>query len=136
MYSLISRLPLLTARGSVSTTTSTGGITAENINANDQWSIDNFLQNVIISLKKWGGYIVILVGVVMIICAVYQIAKGLISHGKTQVNWVVAILLLIIGGAFAAGGWDLITNIAGGGANTINDLGTQTWLPYYLSFFK
>lgn len=88
------------------------------------WDLGTFLQNATSTLKTWGNYLIILIGVVMIIVAVYQIAKGLISHGRGQpTNWFVAILLLIIGGALMVGGFTWVSGIAEGGKQTIDDLG-------------
>jgi hypothetical protein len=93
------------------------------------WDLGSFLQNAAKTLKTWGGYFIILIGVVMVVASVYQIAKGLISHGKGPgTNWAVAIALLILGGAFMTGGFAFVANIAGGGKKTINDLG-QTVIP-------
>lgn len=96
------------------------------------WDIGTFLQNATKTIKQWGSYLIILIGVVLIIVAVWQIAKGLISHGKGQTNWAVAIIMLIIGGALMAGGFGLVSTIASGGGQTINELGagvgTSTWL--------
>jgi uncharacterized membrane protein len=97
------------------------------------WDLGSFLQHSTETLKQWGGYLIILIGVVMVIASVYQIAKGLISHGKTQTNWAIAIILLILGGAFMVGGFSFVSNIASGGRKTIEDLG-QTILPMLMSF--
>ena len=97
------------------------------------WDLGSFLQHSTETLKKWGGYLIILIGVVMVIASVYQIAKGLISHGKTQTNWAIAIILLILGGAFMVGGFSFVSNIASGGRKTIEDLG-QTILPMLMPF--
>lgn len=93
------------------------------------WDITSFLTNSATQLRTWGGLIMILIGVIMIIVAVYQIATGLMSHGKKQTNWVVAILLLLIGGALASfaganDAWNWVGNIAEGGKTTIDDLGS------------
>ena len=99
------------------------------------WDIGTFLQNSTKTIKQWGSYLIILIGVVMVIASVWQIAKGLIAHGKANTNWAVAILLLIIGGAFMAGGFAFMQQIASGGKKTIEDLGNvylpmvQTYLP-------
>lgn len=98
------------------------------------WDLGSFLQNATQTLKDWGGYLIILIGVVMVIAAVYQIAKGLMSHGKTQTSWPIAIILLILGGAFMVGGFSFVSNIASGGKKTIEDLG-QTIIPM-LPMFK
>jgi uncharacterized membrane protein len=92
------------------------------------WDLGSFLQHSTETLKQWGGYLIILIGVVMVIASVYQIAKGLISHGKTQVSWPVAIILLILGGAFMVGGFSFVADIASGGKQTIEDLGNGTIL--------
>lgn len=87
------------------------------------WDFGAFLQNATNTLRTWGGYGIVLIGVVMIIIGVYQIAKGFISHGKTQTNWFIAIALLVLGGALMVGGWAWVAEIASGGKKTIDDLG-------------
>lgn len=101
------------------------------------WDIENFLKGARKSGEKWGGLLIGLIGVIMIIVAVYQIAKGLMTHGKGQTNWAVAILLLIIGGAFAVGGYALVFKIAEGGRKTIEDLGDSgnTIIPMLSAYF-
>ena len=99
------------------------------------FDITTFGQNLYKMLREWGNILIIIIGVVMMIVAIWQIAKGLIQHGKAQVSWAVAIALLIIGGAlasFGAGGaiegtaaWDWVEGIAEGGKNTIDALGTE-----------
>lgn len=87
------------------------------------WDLGSFLQNSTKTLKTWGGYLIILIGVVMVVWSVVMIARGLISHGKTQISWPVAVILLILGGAFMVGGFSFVSNIASGGKQTIEDLG-------------
>lgn len=99
-------------------------LAANTVTANGKWSLGNFLQNASGTAKTWGGYFIILLGIIMIIVAAYQIGSGLISHGKKQTNWFVSIALLILGGAFAVGGFSFLSNIASGGAQTINELGS------------
>lgn len=99
------------------------------------FDIEVFMTNATAKLKEWGGALLILIGVVMMVVAIWQIAKGLIQHGRAQTNWAIAIILLILGGAlasFGAGsdafGW--LSGIAAGGKNTIEDLGGgSTGLP-------
>ena len=67
------------------------------------WDLGSFLENATSTLQGWGGSLIILIGVIMVIASVYQIAKGLIQGGRGQTNWAIAILLLLIGGAFMAG---------------------------------
>lgn len=94
--------------------------------ANSKFDITTFLKNATSTLKGWGGLFIGLIGVIMVIVSIFKIASGLISHGKKQVNWVVAILLLIIGGAFIAGEWSFVYGIAAGGKKTIDELGDGT----------
>ena len=93
------------------------------------WDLTSFLSNAENQLKAWGGGIILIIGVAMIIAAVWQIASGLMSHGKKQTNWAIALLLLIVGGAFAVGGWGFVFNIAQGGKKTIEELGGATVIP-------
>lgn len=93
------------------------------------FDIEKFLTNSATKLKQWGGLLLILIGVIMMIVAVVKVASGLISHGKKQVSWVVCIIMFILGGAlcsFAAGpeAWAWIQGIAEGGKQTIDDLGS------------
>lgn len=91
------------------------------------WDLGSFLQNATTAVKTWGGYFIILVGVIMIIASVYQIARGLMSRGpQGQTNWIVAILLLLLGGAFSVGGYEFVSSIAAGGKATIEALGNGT----------
>lgn len=97
------------------------------------FNITQFGKNLYTMLRQWGNTLIIIIGVVMMIVAVWQIAKGLIQHGKSNTNWAVAIALLIIGGALASfgatiggdnvGAWKWLEEIAGGGKQTIMDLG-------------
>ena len=92
------------------------------------FDIEQFLINSAAKLKTWGGLLLILIGVVMMICAICKIASGLISHGKKQVSWAVCIIMLILGGALCSFGmgddaWNWVQGIAKGGKETIDDLG-------------
>lgn len=96
------------------------------------FDITKFGANLYKMLREWGNTLIVIIGVVMMIVAVWQIAKGLIQHGKSNTNWAVAIALLIIGGALASfgatgtGAWEWLERIAAGGKNTINELGGVT----------
>lgn len=109
------------------------------------WDITTFLTNATTTLKSWGSLLMILIGVVMVIVAIWQIATGLISHGKKPTNWFVAILLLLVGGALAAfsgnAAWDWVSSIAAGGKKTIDDLGgggtpTTPTIIFYGNYLK
>lgn len=109
--------------GVLATVDGSGG--SNKVTENTKWSLDTFLQNAAGTAKTWGGYFIVLIGIIMIIVAAWQIGSGLMSHGKKQTNWAVAIILLVLGGAFAVGGFNFLSNIASGGAATINKLGSM-----------
>lgn len=92
------------------------------------WDIDSFLTNFGEKLKVWGSLAFIILGVVMVIVAIYKLATGLMSHGKGQSpNWLVVLLLFLCGGALVAAGtgsFGWVQNIAEGGKSTIEGLGT------------
>lgn len=82
-----------------------------------------FLGNATEYLKNVGHYIMVFAGVILVIVAVVQIAKGFASGGRGQVNWVMSIACLLVGGMLIFGGWNLATNIASIGADTIMEMG-------------
>lgn len=87
------------------------------------WDLTNFLTSATKTIKGWGSLIMILAGVILVIVAAVKIVVALINHGKTQTNWLVNIIMLVVGGVLGVGGWGLVSSIAGGGAQTIRDLG-------------
>ena len=88
------------------------------------WDIDAILGGLNTTLRSWGGLLVVIIGLVMVIVAVFKIAKGLISHGKSQTNWVVNIVLFFVGGALCfGGGWGLIEGVSKGGDATLQHIG-------------
>lgn len=100
-------------------------VNAEGLMAGSNWSVTAFLNGLNNSLRLWGTFIVAIIGVVMVIVAVFNIGKGLMSGGRSQTNWVMNIILFFLGGALAFGtGWSLVADIAKGGEQTLTDLGT------------
>lgn len=99
------------------------------------WDLGSFLQNATGTLKTWGGYFIVLIGVVMLIFGVFKAGKALMSKGQGQDNWAIIIILIILGGAFIAGGWTFVETISKGGKKTIEDLGGHTILPMIQSGF-
>ena len=94
------------------------------------WNINNVLENVRGRLISWGTILMMVVGVVMIIFGIFKIAQGMISHGKTQVNWVINILLIVVGAMFCAGSFLFRALTASGSGsigaaigNELNNLG-------------
>lgn len=109
--------------------TITGLLDTKKVTENANWSIGTFLENAQKALIDWGGALIALIGVVLIIWAGVQIARGLISHGKTQISWPVNIIMLIVGGAFLVGGFTFLSDVASGGKRTLEDLSGNSKAP-------
>jgi hypothetical protein len=87
------------------------------------WDINSLFKNAKNAAMTIGGSLLALIGVIMVIVAAVQIAKGLMSQGRSQTNWLFVVLLFIFGGAFLTGGITLLVNIASGSSKTIENLG-------------
>lgn len=90
------------------------------------FSIDTFLGNSENLAKSVVSFIIVIAGVILVGAGIVQIAKGLASGGKGQVNWVMSILCLLVGGALMAGGFAFVKQIASGGKNEIEKMGTAS----------
>lgn len=100
-----------------------------------KWDVSTFLKGLKTNVESWLTIIVGLVGLIMVGVAIYQIASGLMSHGRKQTNWFTVILLFLIGGAFVAGGLGWAMGIAEGGKETIDKMGAgNTAVPETIRF--
>lgn len=89
-------------------------------------SITNILKSASDTASTWGRYFLVVLGIVMVVYAVYQIGKGMMSGGRGQTNWAMAIGCLILGGALAVtGGWKFVVNIANGSGSELNEMSTN-----------
>lgn len=111
------------------------GLTAAWLAASgDGWTINNFLSKAAEALNGWGSIVVVILGLVAIIAAAYQIVTGLISHGKKQTSWPVVIALLLVGGIFVAIGMSTglagtnVGNIASGVGDEVDSMGKGTYV--------
>lgn len=94
------------------------------------WDLRTFLENSTQTLGEWAGLAVALIGIVMIFVSIWMIATGLMSHGKKQTNWAVALITLLFGGVLAAaGGFNFMKGVAEGGRKTMEDLGGNVIMP-------
>lgn len=85
--------------------------------------IGEFLSSFQETLANYGSIVSSIIGIAMVVVAIYQIAKGLMSGGKGQTNWVMTIALLLIGGALAlVGGWGTVGNFVNIGDKTITEM--------------
>lgn len=90
-------------------------------------SITNILRSAADTLNAWGKYFLVLLGIVMVVYGVYQIGKGMMSGGRGQTNWAMAIGCIILGGAIAVtGGWGFVVKIAQGSGNELNEMSNNT----------
>lgn len=89
----------------------------------DGFSFKGLFDNAKESLMTIGGAFIGLVGLVMIVVAIFQIAKALISPNKGQANWVMTIALLLVGGIFVVGSLSVIVNIAQDMGSAVQGLG-------------
>ncbi len=87
------------------------------------FSFTEFFNNAKSSLSTIGGAFISLLGLVMIVVAGWQIAKGLIGHGKVQTNWFICVGLLIVGGLFMVGGIVWLTQLAENVGGAVEGLG-------------
>lgn len=99
------------------------------------FDVTTFLTKLVTQLQTWGGIIIVLIGVVMIIWSIWKLASGLLSQGRQDVNWFKIAIAFLVGGAFVVAGtggaWTFVQNIAAGGKKTIEDLGS-TILPLWV----
>lgn len=95
-------------------------------NMGGKWDIGSFLTNSATQLRTWGNILIVLIGVALIIWSAVQIARGLMTKNSQQVSWPKNIIMLIVGGAFVAGGFALMSTLASGGKDTIVGLGGGT----------
>lgn len=89
--------------------------------------LGTFLGSFQATLAHYGSIVASIIGVAMVVVAIYQIAKGLMSGGKGQTNWVMTIALLLIGGMLAlASGWNTIGKFVKTGNNTLSSMAEGT----------
>lgn len=93
------------------------------VETSDGASIGQFLASFQATLARYGSIAVSIIGVAMVVVAIYQIAKGLMSGGKGQTNWVMTIALLLIGGALAlTSGWKTVGQLVETGNTTLDKM--------------
>lgn len=95
--------------------------------ADGSFELSNLLKSATGKVNDYAQSLVVIIGVVMVVAAIYQIGKGFMSGGRGQTNWAMAIGCLIVGGAICVtGGYKLIADVAKGGKDTINSMGANS----------
>lgn len=84
--------------------------------------LDTFANGANKCAYSWGGTILVIIGVALIIAGVYRIAKGLMSGGRAQVNWLACLLCLAIGGALVFS--NFVRDVGEGANTTLYNMGS------------
>jgi hypothetical protein len=94
------------------------------------WDLVSFLTNATSYVKTGGGALLILMGIAALVWGGVQLVIKLMggAQSQNQTSWIKIILMIIIGGAIAVGGFSLVFTIGSGGKKTIDDLGGGTFL--------
>lgn len=100
-----------------------GGVGTSDASQETTWTFDNFVNNARDKIGSIGAGIVVLMGMIMLVVGAVKIGKGLMTHGQGQTNWVINILLIVVGGLFVAFGFSLFFNAGGMFAKEVVDLG-------------
>lgn len=90
------------------------------------WDLMSLLSNTKTMVQTGGGLLLMLMGTAGLVWGGVLLIKKLMTHGQQgaqQHNWAMILILIIVGGAFAVGGFSLIQQIGSGGQKTITDLG-------------
>lgn len=91
--------------------------------ASSNWSIDNLLKNATNSAETWGGLLITLIGIILIVGMGVIGGIKLLSGGCQKWAWPLIIIGILIGGIFAVGGYTTLSDIASGGHATIDEFG-------------
>lgn len=114
---------------SVLTVTTAAGGFDTGFAAPGAWELGEALENAKEYAEVIGGAFLALLGVVAIIYGGYLLVKKLMAGQQNQDSWVKIVILIIVGGALSVTGFGLISTIAEGGKDTIEELGGGTILP-------
>jgi hypothetical protein len=93
------------------------------------WDLTSFLDNAKSQIQTWGGALLMLLGAVGLVWGGVLLIRKLIANPQTsgqQSSWGTIALLILVGGALATGGWQLVSTVGSGGQQTIEDLGGGT----------
>lgn len=83
--------------------------------------ISTVCNNISDTLKAIGSYVILILGVILIIVSIVQIAHGFLANGRTA--WIMTLGTLLYGGFLIFGGWADITGRFGRlGKDTVNQL--------------
>ena len=88
------------------------------------FNLGTFFKNLAAKAKEWGHLFIVFLGVILVIWGIVAIVKGFISHGRGQVNWLMSIAMILVGGFLVTlGSWDALNNWLQIGTGTLTELG-------------
>lgn len=89
------------------------------------WDVNSVLDNATEWLKTTGGKVLVGIGVIMLLLGgVFAGMKLWANSQKSQErHWGKIIALVLVGGAFMGGGFQLMKTIGGGGKTTLLEIG-------------
>ena len=89
----------------------------------NSWTIDSFLKNFGSSLKRWSGLIMIVLGVLTIIVAVWFAFK-IVTDKQQRGKWVLDFLIaMIVAGLLLFGGYSLFSSVSSGVSRSVKQMG-------------
>lgn len=87
------------------------------------WDLQSLFENAGEYAKNAGGALLVMMGIVGVVWGGVLLIKKLMSSQQDNTSWGKIILLIMLGGALAVGGFNLIFMVGKGGKTTIEDLG-------------
>lgn len=94
------------------------------------FAMDGFINGILstfnTNMHSWINIIAIIAGLIMMLAGIIKIAQGLMSHGRGQVNWVINILLLVVGGMLVFGGFATVSEFANNVGEDVLGMGSGT----------
>lgn len=93
------------------------------------WTLDNALRNFQHFLQRDGGYVLAIVGVLLILFAGFKFAKAIWGQQEKGKNATIGGIAIVVGGAMLFGGWGLFSTMANGGNTTVQQMGGGFTLP-------
>ncbi len=89
-------------------------------------NLGTFFDNAKDAIKSWGGSFIGVIGAFMLVAAAVLVCKAFLQHGRGQTSWLMILAMIIVGGCFFVGGFDIMDSLANVGKQTLNDLATGT----------
>lgn len=87
------------------------------------WSLDQLLSGAYSKMLNWVGYVILIIGIILLGIAVFQLLKKFGSGGQGGMSWVVIIIMACVGGALMGGGIKFVYDLTKGAQSTITNMG-------------